>query len=78
MDYAYQKELFVVNWAQIHKQSLVATVYRGLSGTLRKKPGFLELYFEQWAETCPVQSEQPSYILMCIFIDLLEQLYNNQ
>lgn len=30
---------------------------------------FLELYFHQWAETCPIPTELYSYILICIFTD---------
>lgn len=39
-DYTCQKRLLIVNWAQIHNQSLTAVVYRGTSRMLhsRKKP----------------------------------------
>lgn len=30
---------------------------------------FLELYFDQWAKTCSIQSELHSYILICMYID---------
>ena len=39
---------------------------------------FLESYFNQWAETCPVQLKLHSYILICIYIDQSKQLHYNQ
>ena len=38
----------------------------------------MESHFDEWAETCPVQSEQHSYILICIFTNQSEQLHNDQ
>lgn len=39
---------------------------------------FQESSCKQWAETCPMQLEQHSYILICIFTDQAEQLSNAQ
>lgn len=35
---------------------------------------FLESYFYQWAETCSVQSELHSYILICTYTNQLEHV----
>lgn len=39
---------------------------------------FLESYFDQLAQTYPVQLEHLIYMLVCIFVDQSEQLHNNQ
>lgn len=52
------------------------TVFLPAELTLIK--AFLELSFNQWAETCPIQSELCNYyILICIYTKLLEWLHNN-
>lgn len=39
---------------------------------------FLESYFNQWAETCPIQLELCTYVLFCIFTNQSEQFHNEE
>lgn len=81
----------VVNWAQIHNQSLRVVAFHRKAGdkfqfscnvflpteqTLIKE--FLESSFIQWARIYPIQSELCSYTLIGIYNNQSEWLYNNQ
>lgn len=39
---------------------------------------FLALHFDQWAETCPIQSVLHNYVFICTHTDQSEQLHNNK
>lgn len=91
--YIYQG-LLVVNWEQIHNQSLAVIPDRGLSCTLHFSGGeatdgafnFLqseptlirEFLVLSFTETCPIQLKSCKYILICISIDQSKLLHNEQ
>ena len=51
------------------------TMFLLFESNFRKE--FLGLYFHQWTETCPIQSEPCSYILICIFSNQSEWPHNS-
>lgn len=84
--YTFQEGLLVVNWAQIHNQSLVA-IPRGASHTalqrvLAELPPSARLPpaqrpCEGGAETYPHQSQLHSCIFICILNDQSKQFYHD-
>lgn len=61
---------------KLGRQDSSYTVFLPTKARLYKR--LFGMYFDQWAETSPIQSELHSYILICIFTDQSEWLHNDQ